>query len=91
MKQDFLELLLSCTPTKRARVDFEANPSLLVGKRIRHKFVEDGDEMWYEGYVLGYDNNLNEHEVVYTEDSEHYSYNLLGDLEEGSLEVLHTT
>ena len=92
LKQDFLELLSCIEPPskKRQRVDFKANPSLLVGQRIRHKFIEDGEEVWYEGYVVAYDDNLNTHEVVYTEDSEHYSYNLLEDLEEDSLEVLHT-
>jgi len=92
LKQDFLELLSCIEPPskKRQRVDFKANLSLLVGQRIRHKFIEDGEEVWYEGYVVAYDDNLNTHEVVYTEDSEHYSYNLLEDLEEDSLEVLHT-
>ncbi len=76
LKQDFLELLLSCTeerPAKRQRIDFKANPSLLVGQRIRQKFIEDREEIWYKGYVVSYNNDLNTHEIVYTDDSEHYS------------------
>lgn len=82
LKQDFLQLLQLLpssqrTTEKNNRVDYTANPSLLVGQRIRHKFIEDGVDM---GYIIAYGNQLNTHEVVYTEDSQHHSYNLIEDL-----------
>lgn len=65
LKQDMLQLLPSSTkepPKKRQRVDYIANPSSLVGQRIRYKLLEDGVDVWYEGYIIAFDNELNTHE-----------------------------
>lgn len=90
LKLDFLQLLEENgePPEKQPRLDFQGNPELLVGHRIQHKFMDDGAEQWFDGYVLAYKSDINSHEVVYTGDSEHYTYNLVEDLEDGSLVVL---
>ena len=93
LKVDFLELLQYSPeqlppPEKRQRIDYNTNPDRLVGERIRHKFLTGGNEEWYEGYVIAYNSELKEHEIIYSGDTTHYHYNLLEDIEDGSLHVL---
>lgn len=30
------------------------SPDFLVGKEVRHRFEVDGEEKWYDGYIVGY-------------------------------------
>ena len=90
LKQDFLELLsrhVEEPAEKRLKLDILENPGLLIGKKVRHKFENNGKEDWYEGYVVSYDSRLKTHEIVYIGGSEHYLYNLVEDIEDGSLVV----
>ena len=59
-------------------------PQLLVGKRIKQRFNEDGKLVWYEGTVLSM-SETREYEVIYDED-DIYCFSLLND--NGDLVVL---
>ena len=87
LKADYISLFNNQEhiPAKKPRLDFTNNPELMVGNCIKQKFIEDGCEQWYEGYVHAYDPKCGLHEVVYNGESKHYFYNLLEDLEDNSL------
>ena len=61
-------------------------PQLLVGKRIKQRFNEDGKLVWYEGTVLSM-SGTREYEVVYDEDNI-YCFSLLDDIKNGDLVVM---
>lgn len=63
----------------------------LVGKHISHKFVNDTDqqEVWYEGFIVGYDVATKMHEVAYVEEEDHCHFDLTNDLRDGDLIILH--
>ena len=62
----------------------DIDPSDLVGKRILHKFIVDGDkEKWFHGEILDFDGKV--HSVVYEDSSEKFHFNLLEDLSVGDL------
>ena len=71
-------------------VDFIANPHLLVGRQVRHLFIEsDGAERWYTGTVLSMDKHRLFHISYDEEDHEDiFCFNLLEDLVVGDLVVL---
>ena len=62
-------------------------PQLLVGKKIKQRFSEDGKLVWYEGTVLSM-LKTKEYEVVYQEDDDIYCFCLLDDIKNGDL-VIH--
>lgn len=64
-----------------------ADPSLLVGHRIDHKFQENETEKWYSGSVVDYDLGSKVHEVVYDGEQDHCFYDLKIDLLNGDLKI----
>ena len=46
---------------KSTRVD---DPASLVGRRICHKFTVDGEDEWYNGYVISYNALTHLHEIM---------------------------
>lgn len=61
-----------------------SQPELLVGKKIKQRFSEDGKLVWYEGIVLSI-SKTREYEVVYDEDDDIYCFPLLDDIKNGDL------
>ena len=59
-------------------------PESLVGKKVLHKFQVEGEEKWYNGYVVSYNAVTHLHEVAYDEE-EYYYFNLLEDISQGDL------
>ena len=57
-------------------------PESLVGKKVLHKFQVEGEEKWYNGYVVSYNAVTHLHEVAYDKEEE---YNLLEDISQGDL------
>uniref|UniRef100_A0A1X7T216 Uncharacterized protein n=1 Tax=Amphimedon queenslandica TaxID=400682 RepID=A0A1X7T216_AMPQE len=65
------------------------NPSALVGRRIKHKFIEETKEIeWYIGMVLDYDSDTKAHEVLYDGEVDHCFFDLTMDLLNGDLIIL---
>ena len=65
------------------------NCDSLVGKRIRHKWCEDGVERWYNGQILnvvaGTDEWFN---VQYDGEDQILTLNLYQDIDNGDLDIL---
>ena len=61
-------------------------PQLLVGKKIKQRFNENGRLVWYEGTVLSM-LETKEYEVVYQEDDDIYCFCLLDDIKNGDLVI----
>ena len=60
---------------------FICNPSALIGRRIKHKFIEETKEIqWYDGMVLDYDSDTKAHEVIYDGEVDHCFFDLTMDL-----------
>ncbi|WAR05051.1 SPIN3-like protein, partial [Mya arenaria] len=76
---------------KAYEVDVVANPDeqVLVGRKINHAFMTDGERTWYIGKVIsqvpGFPSWFN---VKYSEDQAIYSYRLLDDLKSGELKLI---
>ena len=64
-------------------------PTLLVGKKIRHRFEVEHKSVWFVGTVLSMDVNTKEFEVSYEGESDEICrFTLLDDIESGDLEIL---
>ncbi|WAQ95042.1 SPIN3-like protein [Mya arenaria] len=76
---------------KAYEVDVVANPheQVLVGRKINHAFMTDGERTWYIGKVIsqvpGFPSWFN---VKYSGDQAIYSYRLLDDLKSGELKLI---
>lgn len=64
------------------------DPELLIYRRIKHLFDCDDNEVWYEGTVLGYNDETEEYTIAYDKEDSVYEFNLLEDLDCGDLIVL---
>lgn len=62
----------------------QCSPDSLVGRDICHKFNVDGEEKWFNGYVISYNAVTHLHEVSY-EGEQTCFFNLLEDLQSGDL------
>lgn len=62
-------------------------PELLVGKRIKHRFQEDENLVWYTGTVLSVDDEM-KFKIEYDGESDYYSFKLLDDIINGDLVLL---
>ena len=70
-------------------IEILANPKLLVGVSINHRFVhEDGGLSWYNGLVVGNIPDSNFFEVIYFGEHEIYEFELLDDYHNGDLELV---
>ena len=63
------------------------DPHKLVGKKVLHIFLVDGKEE-FEGFILNYDAERDEHEIIYNGDGEHYCYDWTQEITDRSLKVL---
>ncbi|WAR00569.1 SPIN4-like protein [Mya arenaria] len=72
---------------KAYEVDVVANPDeqVLVGRKIDHAFMTDGERTWYIGKAPGFPSWFN---VKYSGDQAIYSYRLLDDLKSGELKLI---
>lgn len=63
------------------------DPVQMVGKHISHRFIseDDEEEVWYEGYIVGYNVATCMHELEYVESNEKFSYDLTDDIHDGDL------
>ena len=70
--------------------DVMKNPTLLIGRRIEQIFEEsDGTTNWYQGTVLKrLPDNDSMFEVMYDDDEETYTFNLMEDIIIGDLRLL---
>lgn len=66
------------------------DPGTMVGKRIRHKFLDADTNtfQWYDGTILEYDPLEKKHEVKYENETDQYKFDLILDILSGDLEVL---
>lgn len=56
---------------------------------MEHKFeIDDGENKWFNGFVVGYNLETNLHEVAYEEEDEHCYFNLLEDLIVDDLRII---
>ena len=82
LKLEYVEWLNAQEPpAKRMRINDD--PHQL---KVLHIFLVDGKEE-FEGFILNYDAERNEHEIVYNGDREHYCYDLTQDITDGSLNL----
>jgi len=49
---------------------------------------ESGKEHWYEGYILNYIPESNQHAIAYVEEEETYYFDLSEDIKGGDLKFL---
>ena len=63
------------------------SPTSLIDKPIKHRFQIDdlGEERWYNGVILKYDDNSKQFEIVYEGDDAHYYFDLSQDVMLGDL------
>ena len=71
-------------------MDYFQDPSTLVGKEIRHKFIvaDTNTFEWYHGTIVDYDALEKKHEIRYDYEEESCKFDLILDLLNGDLEVL---
>ena len=74
------------TSRSGAGTESDIDPVSLVGKRICHKFEVDGQDEWYDGYVISYNAVTHLHEIVYNGE-EHCYFNLQEDILHGDLSI----
>ena len=57
-----------------------------MGRHISHKFIDEDsqEEVWYEGYIVGYNAATRMHELAYVEE-EIFFYDLTDDLHDGDI------
>ncbi|KAL5017913.1 hypothetical protein ScPMuIL_003635 [Solemya velum] len=71
----------------RDNTDVERDTPLLISKTVRHKFIVENGEKWFNGTVVsqvpGYPSWYN---IVYREDDAVYTYQLLQDWRKGDLQ-----
>ena len=64
------------------------DPYCLVGRRIMHRFVCDGEMNWFYGNVLSYNCSSSVHEVLYDGEDEACFFDLMEDLKSGDLQLM---
>jgi len=67
------------------------DPLSLVGRHILHLFIDQdsGCEHWYEGYILSYSPQTNQHEVAYVEEENTCLFDLTADIQGGDIKFLN--
>ena len=73
------------SPLPMACESFIRNPTSLIGRQVKQRFLEDGNSTWYSGTVKDYSPQAKTHCIVYEGDCEEYYFDLtldflLGDL-----------
>ena len=72
-------------------IDYFQDPSTLVGKEIRHKFIlaDTNTVEWYHGTVVDYDALKKKYEIKYDDEENSCKFNLVLDLLNGDLKVCY--
>ena len=61
----------------------------MIGRRIKHRWIVDGEEQWYFGTILDVVPGTNDwYNVQYDNEDQVLSLNLLFDIEQGDLEFV---
>ena len=68
--------------------DVLKQPHLLVGQRIRHRFVGHGQLVWYLGTVQDFCATSKEFTVLYDNEEESCGFTLLDDIKTGNIVIL---
>ena len=52
-----------------------------MGKEVHHKFriSPDGETKWYDGTILSYDSSSKTHEILYDQEDDHCSFDIILD------------
>jgi hypothetical protein len=64
------------------------SPESLVGVKVFHKFETELGEKWFSGFVITYNAQTKEHEIVYDGEEDHCYFNLFEDIAQGDLIVM---
>ncbi len=76
------------SPTKASLDDIVKQPQLLVGLRIKHRFEEDGQMIWFLGTVKHFCAQSKMFTVLYDDELETCNFSLLDDIISGDLLIL---
>ncbi|XP_065887842.1 uncharacterized protein [Dysidea avara] len=68
--------------------DVKEDPELLIYRRVEHRFNCDGKLLWYKGTVLGFNKVTNEFRILYDDEEEECTFQLLEDLERDDLRIV---
>ena len=60
----------------------------LIGRRIKHRWIVDGEEQWYFGTILDVAGTDDWYNVQYDNEDQVLSLNLLLDIEQGDLQFV---
>ena len=84
---EFKDVIICNRYTRTGEESCNYNPLALVGKHISHKFIcEDRqEEIWFEGFIVGYNAATKMHELAYIEEEENFYYDLTTDLQDGDI------
>lgn len=63
----------------------ELTPESLIGRDILHRFMMQGEEKWFNGYILSYNAVSCLHKVSYEGEEEPSYFNLMDDIKNGDL------
>lgn len=79
---------METAPEPFNEIEILYNPKLLVGKQIKHRFInEDGSLAWYDGLVFNLIDRET-YEVIYDDEDEVYEFELLQDYRKGDLQLI---
>ena len=85
---ELCDFINSCTLPRECEL-FIQNPLSLVGKKVKHKFLEDDETpTWYLGRVLSYSSEEKTHCMKYDGEDETYDFHLTLDMILGELIIL---
>ena len=90
LKQNLLKLLSTHEiPHQSVSVDkVNADPEILLYRRVEHQFNCDGALVWFRGTILGYDKDTSLFRVVYDNEEDECHFPLLEDLANNELSII---
>jgi len=86
---DLIVHIQTCGPHPNDTASQTDDPTELVGKQILHKFKHKGDEKWYRGHVISYDEISEEHKIIYDNEEEDCYFNLMEDISHNDLIIIN--
>ena len=79
---------VAMTSTQLTAEQIRTDPELLIYRRIKHLFDCNGEDVWYSGTVLAFEEGTGQYTVAYDNEDDVYAFKLLEDLESGELIIL---
>ena len=79
---------IAMTSTQLTAEQIRTDPELLIYRRIKHLFDCNGEDVWYSGTVLAFEEGTGQYTVAYDNEDDVYAFKLLEDLESGELIIL---